>query len=284
MNGLTERLCHSLLAIPEEDAIEHGARFIERAWSRFGKSARDAFRSASAASPQGLTATDVCGTQLAVDSAAFNNAFGFASNECRHERSREAVSPERICWAAPVFAATALAEARRQTYRRLCHAVGLGMEAYGRLAASLGSSSARRNFEPHVLAAPLAAIVACGAVEDLPPVKIARALGLGCSALTGVTSGYLPLQIAMAARDGIVMILLVDCEFGAPPDVLACRWGVYETFADAADMNSLRCDSDLTPGDDDLRRLIPDWTEEDRIRNTMNGSMPVHQVMGSLFR
>jgi 2-methylcitrate dehydratase PrpD len=90
-----------------------------------------------------------------------------------------------------------------------------------------------------VISATLAALAASAAIERLPADKAAQALGLGASAITASTVGYLPLQIATAARDGIVMALLMSCGFRGPPDALACRWGVYDVFGQAADVASL---------------------------------------------
>ena len=284
MNSLTEQLCHSLSAIPEQEVSVQGARLIHHVWSHFPRAAQDDFSSVSAPAPTGLTATGTFARNLPVETAAFNNAFRFATEHCAGKSSQKRVAVEQICWSVPVFSATALAEARGLNCQGLCYAVGLGIEAYSRLVASLASSTTQKGFEPHVLAATFAAIVACGTVEGLPPNKVAQALGLGGSAITAVTAGYLPVQAAMAARDGIVMVLLVTCGFRAPPDALACRWGIYETFADPTDISSLDLGSHRTVGEDSLQSVFGSSAESDHKLYSLGGSIPVQKFLVDVFR
>lgn len=283
MNSLTERLCHSLSAIPEQEVSAQGARLIHHVWSRFPKGARDDFPDVSASAPTGLTATGFSARNLPVETAAFNNAFRFAMEHCADGPSRNGIKVERVCWSVPVFSATALAEARGSDCQGLSYAVGLGIEAYTRLVASLAASTTRKGFDPHVLAATFAAIVACGTIEGLPPDKVAQALGLGSSAITAVTTGYLPVQAAMAARDGILMVLLVTCGFRAPPDALACRWGIYETFADPSDMSSLDLGSHRVMRNDGLQRLFGSSAEGGHKLHRMGGSIPVRKFLADVF-
>ena len=284
MNGLTERLCRSLFAIPEQELSAYGARLVRQVWSRCPREIRDDFPKSVGTPPGGLAASDGSARQCPVETAAFKNAFSFAVAECRKESSKEGISRERVCSSVPVFAATALAEARGKNCRDLCYAVGVGMEAYGRFIASLASSTTRKGFDPHVLAASMAAIVACGAIEKLPPDKLAQAIGLGCSSITAVTTGYFPLQAAMAARDGIVMVLLVTCAFGAPPDALACRWGIYETHANPADMSALDLRRDHKTGIDALLDLFGSSIEENQVLQSWSESTAVSGLTADVFR
>jgi hypothetical protein len=284
MNSLTERLCHALSAIPEEEVSAQGARLMHHVWSRFPKGVQHDCPSVSAPAPSGLTATGFPAGKLPVETAAFNNAFRFATECCAFQPSQKGIRAERACLFIPVFSATALAEARATHCQRLFYAIGLGIEAHGRLVGSLASSARRKGFDPEVLAATFAAIVACAAVERLPPDKVAQALGLGCSAITAVTAGYLPLQAAMAARDGIAMVLLVTCGFRAPPDALACRWGVYEAFADPKDASSLDLGSHRAIGNDSLQRLLGSSTGDDHELQSFGGSVPVQKFVADVFR
>jgi hypothetical protein len=235
MNGLTEKLYRALCALPQAEVSSQGARFIREIHLR----APEIYAEESPAVRTGRMDVEGLGS---AERIAFDNAFRFAERHCR-PGSRDETAAEFACLAAPAFAATALAQARGADSGILFHAVGLGMEAYTRLARSLEKGARAKGFDARVISAGLAAIAACAFVERLSPHQAAQAMGLGSSAVTGNGAGYLPLQIATAARDGIAMILLVACGFRGPPDPLACRWGVYEVFADAADIDSLAVDS-----------------------------------------
>lgn len=233
MSESTAGLYRSLCVLPAGELSSLGARLVETVWSRAaaGAGAQQAARPTSSAGA--LVATDLVSGAAPVEQAAFRNALRFA------EQQSSRGGAEQACAAAPVFAATALAEARKADFGTLFHAVGLGTEAYSRLAASLAHGTQRKAFDARVIAATLASIAACAYIEKLTPEQAAQALGLGSSAVTSMAQGNLPLQVATAARDGIVMALLMRCGFRGPPDPLACRWGVYDTFGDAADVSTL---------------------------------------------
>ena len=255
MNSLTENLYCSLSALPAGVVSAQGARLVHEIWTRAQKS-----RAGKASGPDvrangRLVATDLVSGLLPVETAAFNNALRYAEQQLK-AGAQSSAAAEQVCCAAPVFAATALAEARGADCASLFHAVGLGVEAYSRLAGSLADGTRKKGFDAHVIAATLAAIVACASIEKLLPDKAAQALGLGSSAVTGVMHGHLPLQAATAARDGIVMVLLMACEFRGPPDPIACRWGVYETFGDPKDVGTLDVASRNTKAADDVQRLF----------------------------
>lgn len=242
MNGLTEKLYRTLSALPQAEVSAQGAWLVHEIWSRTPPVPPGKLSRRGAVSEGRLVARDPLTGALPVETAAFNNAFRFAEAHCPSESPGDAAA-DLACLAPAAFAATALAEARGMECRSLFHAVGLGAEAYVRLTGSLESGTKSRGFDARVISGALAAIVACAAIEKLPADKAAQALGLGSSALTGSAIGYLPLQLATAARDGIVMVLLMTCGFRGPPDPLACRWGVYDVFADAQDIGSLDVDS-----------------------------------------
>jgi hypothetical protein len=210
MSGVTQSLYATLCSLREAEVEAQGERLTRAIWSRLPRSA------APAAAPTGDAET-----------AAFDNALRFAREEC--ERDEDAELP---FLAVPVFAATALAHARELDCSRLFVATGTGIEGYARIVAGLGEATAARGFDARVIAATLAAVVACARIEELPAGKAAEAIGLASSAITGHRAGDLPLQLAIAARDGIVMARLMSCGFRGPPDALACQWGVLDVFGD----------------------------------------------------
>lgn len=245
MSRLTQDLYRSLCALPAGEVSSLGACLVREVWSRAGK---DTTRERAAPASAGqLVATDLAAGRVPVETAAFNNALRFAEQQSKSAAADGAVEP--ACAAAPVFAATALSEARKADFATLFHAAGLGIEAYTRLAASLARGTQRKAFDGRVIAATLASIVACAYIEKLTPEQAAQALGLGSSAVTAMAQGYLPLQAATAARDGIVMVLLMRCDFRGPPDPLACRWGVYDAFGDVADVSTLEVAAAVRAGE-----------------------------------
>lgn len=263
MSGLTEKLLCSFSALPQGQVSAQGARLLHEVWSRAPKSAaRKSFQHGPGGAGE-LAATDAVSGTLPVETAVFYNALRFAE---RHNEwvSQGAVTTHLPFLGVPVFAATALAEARGVECGCLFRAVGLGMEAYARLTCSLASGATSNGFDARVISAALAAIVACASVENLPSDKAAQAIGLGSSAVTGNATGCVPLQLATAARDGIVMVLLMSCDFRGPPDALACRWGVHEVFAGSKDIVSLDIDSPNASAAACLQRIFgtPALSEE----------------------
>ena len=282
-SGLTERFCASLFAIPQAELAGDGARLFEAVWSRFpGAVESNATASVEAAAPV-PAATDRSGSQHRAETAAFNNAFQFARAQYTDGLREKDISRQIVGVSIPVFSATAFAEARGNTYGELCAAIGWGMEAYQRLFRSLAATAARKGFSTHVVAGLLSGIVACGAMARLRSEQVARAIGLGCSAITAMARGYLPIQAAMATRDGTVMVTLVSCGFGAPPDVLACRWGIYETFAAAADIAALDLSTHRTTDIDALLRLFPDALQNRMGPNVRQESSMVSAVLAEML-
>jgi 2-methylcitrate dehydratase PrpD len=248
MKNLTESLCSVLTSLPRERVTANGARLVRQVWSQFPKTGNRSLPNVKTAAGS-LRATAFPSGMLPIEAAAFNNAFLFAE----HWAGK---GSEWCSLAAPVFSATALAEGRGTTCEVLSYAVGLGVEAHSRVRRSLGTSAERKSVDCSALAATLGAIVACGTIERLPPQELSQALGLGSSAITAVASGYSPLQAATAARDGIVMVGLMCAGFIGPPDPLACRWGVYEVFADSACAQALDVDPQSDRAGEDLQRLL----------------------------
>lgn len=234
MSSVTETLYRSLSTLPQAQVTAKGAQLVQEFCPEASKTTRTTMRSSQGR----LIATDGAGGFRPVETAAFGNAFRFAEQRFKPGIQDDA-TVELACLSASVSAAAALAEARDVELETLFRAVGLGAEAYATLAASLSKSARPRGFDARVISAALAAIVACASIEKLTADQAAQALGLGSSAVTGNTVGYLPLQVAIAARDGILMALLVSCGFRGPPDPLACRWGVFEVFADPNDIESV---------------------------------------------
>ncbi|MGE5522641.1 MAG: MmgE/PrpD family protein [Rhodospirillaceae bacterium] len=230
MTSSTEALYATLCALPERPLRAQGARLVQEVWSRLPKGG-STFAGSSRGSAGRLAAMDASEGLLAVETAAFSNAFRYAGLLCETGSPAHSAA-KRACVGAAVFAASALAEARGLECGTLFHAVGVAIEAYARLAEELCSGARSRGFDAGVISTTLAAIIACAVIEKLQPDKAAQALGLGSSAVTASAVGYLPLQIATAARDGVVMALLMSCGFRGPPDALACRWGIHEVFTD----------------------------------------------------
>jgi hypothetical protein len=276
MNSLTENLYCTLSVVPTDAVSAHGARLVHEIWTRARKGRASKTSRLDVSANGRLVATDLASGLLPVETAAFNNALRYAGQQLSAAEQSSAAA-EQVCCAAPVFAAMALAEARGADCASLFHAVGLGVEAYFRLAGSLADGTRKKGFDAHVIAATLAAIVGCASIEKLPPDKAAQALGLGSSAVTAVTHGYLPLQAATAARDGIVMALLMACEFRGPPDPIACRWGVYETFGDLKDVGTLDVASCSTKAAGNVQRLFGSSASGAVLR----GSVSVRQYLES---
>ncbi len=275
MKNLTESLCSTLAGLPREQALAQGSRLVGQVWSYFPQAGSRCPARPNVAAPGALVATAFPRRKLPLEMAAFTNAFQFAEHYA-------VKGSEWCCMAVPVFSATALAEGRGDNCEALSYAVGLGMEAYSRLRESLGSFTDQKNIDRNLLAATLAAIVACGSIDRLPPQKLAQALGLGSSAITAVPSGYLPLQAATAARDGIAMVKLICAGFVGPPDPLACRWGVFEVFADARCAHSLDLSLHSTRARDDLERMLGQRSSGDDDLRKADGAQPVATFLAGL--
>ncbi len=281
MSNVTENLYRALCTMPRAEVSAQGARLVYRIWSRLREAKRGGLPLAHPL-PQGrLLARDCMNGMAAAETAAFNNAFRFAA-ECCAAGARTGGPLQQAYWAIPVFSASALAEARGANCESLSRAAGLGIEAYSRLVDSLDAPCAAKGFDARVIAATLAAIVACGEIENMEPGNVAQALGLGSSAVTAMSGGYLPVQAAMAAKDGIVMVLLVKSGFRGPPDPLACRWGIYDTFAGEKETNSLDLAARGTRARDRLRQVFGDSAPgEERLCNS-DARLPVKEFVASL--
>jgi len=273
MNGLTENLYRTLSALPQEDVSAQGESLVDAVWAQARRCLAGKASGPGVSAGGRLVATDLAGGLIPVESAAFNNTLRYAGLQVTTESASAAA--QRVCCAVPVFAAMALAEARGADCARLFRAAGLGVEAYTRLAGSLADGTRKKGFDAHVIAATLGAIVACAFIEQLPSGKAAQALGLGSSSVTGVMHGYLPLQAATAARDGIVMALLMTCEFRGPPDPIACRWGVYETFGDLQDVGTLDVASSTMKSTGDVRQL----SGKSALGTGLRGAVSVRQYL-----
>ena len=85
-------------------------------------------------------------------------------------------------------AALAAAEAVGASGARLIEAIVLGYEVMHRVGLALGTEPAKRGFHTTSLVAPVACAVAAGKVMQLSPDQLYSAVGLACSAASGIKS------------------------------------------------------------------------------------------------
>lgn len=281
MTGVTERLYASLCGLPRNDVAAQGAQLVHEVWSRAPGTRGGKTVTIEPGAHGHLLATDRLKGAVPVEVAAFNNTYRFVEDRCG-TGFPEGEGADLLCLVPSVFAATALAEACSCECASLFHAVGLGMEAYVRLGHGLANGAGPRSFDARIIAASLAAIVACSAVGMLATDQAAQALGLGSSAVTGSTAGHAPLQLATAAGDAVAMVLLVSCGLRGPLDPLACRWGVYDVFANAADINALVLDSRRACAADELRAIFGLSASCGHAMPDAPESVPVAQFVASL--
>jgi 2-methylcitrate dehydratase PrpD len=143
--------------------------------------------------------------------------------------------------AAVVPAALAAAEASGATGARLLEAIIAGYEVIHRIGLAIGVEPARRGFHTTSLAAPAAAALAAGMASGLDREQLFSAVGLACSAASGIKSfadgdggGMVKrLHLGRAAEAGVRMSQLARCGFSGPPRALDSRFGLLPVFGGA---------------------------------------------------
>jgi 2-methylcitrate dehydratase PrpD len=143
--------------------------------------------------------------------------------------------------AAVVPAALAAGEACGASGARLIEAIVAGYEVMHRIGLALGVEPAKRGFHTTSLAAPAAAAVAAGMALGLDRAQLYSAVGLACSAASGIKSfadgdggGMVKrLHLGRAAEAGVRMSQLARRGFSGPPRAIDSRFGLIHVFGGA---------------------------------------------------
>jgi 2-methylcitrate dehydratase PrpD len=145
-------------------------------------------------------------------------------------------------------AALAAGEAVGASGARLIEAIVAGYEVMHRLGLALGTEPAKRGFHTTSLVAPVACAVAAGKVMQLGLGQLYSAVGLACSAASGVKSfaagrggGMVKrLHLGRSAEAGVRSAQLAARGFLGPPFALDSRFGLLDVFGGAgADASKL---------------------------------------------
>jgi len=138
-------------------------------------------------------------------------------------------------------AAMAAGEAVDASGAHLLEAIVAGYEVMHRVGLALGVEPAKRGFHTTSLAAPVACAVAAAKVMDLPLDQLISAVGLACSASSGIKSfaaghggGMVKrLHLGLSAEAGVRMVQLASRGFLGPPFGLDSRFGMMDVFGGA---------------------------------------------------
>lgn len=145
-------------------------------------------------------------------------------------------------------AALAAGEAVGASGARLLEAIVAGYEVMHRVGIALGTEPAKRGFHTTSLVAPVACAVAAGKLMQLSLDQLLSAVGLACSAASGVKSfaagrggGMVKrLHLGRSAESGVRSAQLAARGFLGPPFALDSRFGLLEVFGGAgADASKL---------------------------------------------
>jgi len=148
-------------------------------------------------------------------------------------------------------AALAVAEAVGASGARLIEAIVAGYEVMHRVGLALGTEPAKRGLHTTSLVAPIACAVVAGKVMRLDLDQLYSAVGLACSAASGLKSfaagrggGMVKrLHLGRSAEAGVRSAQLAMRGFLGPPFALDSRFGLLEVFgADGADAGRLASD------------------------------------------
>lgn len=140
-----------------------------------------------------------------------------------------------------VPAALAAGEAVDASGARLVEAVVAGYEIMHRVGLALGTEPAERGFHKTSLVAPVACAVAAGKMMQLSLDQLYSAVGLACSAASGVKSfaagrggGMVKrLHLGRSAEAGVRSAQLAARGFLGPPFAIDSRFGLLEVFGGA---------------------------------------------------
>ncbi len=135
-------------------------------------------------------------------------------------------------------AAIAAGESVGASGARLIEAIIAGYEVMHRVGAALGVEPAKRGFHTTSLVAPIACAVAAGKILDLSLDQLLSAVGLACSASSGIKSfaaghggGMVKrLHLGRSAEAGVRMAQLASRGFLGPPSALDSRFGLLDVF------------------------------------------------------
>ncbi len=140
--------------------------------------------------------------------------------------------------AAVVPAALAVAEATGADGAQLLKGLIAGYEAMHRIGLAVGLEPLERGFHTTSLIAPVAAAVAAGIVLELGRDELRAAVGLSCSAASGIKSfadgrggGMVKrLHLGRAAEAGVRLAQLAGRGFSGPPQALESRFGLLRVY------------------------------------------------------
>ena len=138
-----------------------------------------------------------------------------------------------------VPAALAAAEHADASAETLLRGIVIGYEAMARLGLALGTEPSQRGFHKTSVAGPVAAAIAAGVVMGLSQEDIVNAVGLACSAASGIKSyaggsgGAMVKGIhgGRSAEAGVRMAMLAQAGFNAPRAAIDGRYGLLEVFS-----------------------------------------------------
>jgi 2-methylcitrate dehydratase PrpD len=138
-------------------------------------------------------------------------------------------------------AAMAAGEAVDASGAHLLEAIVAGYEVMHRVGLALGVEPAKRGFHTTSLVAPIACAVAAGKVMELSRDQLISAVGLACSASSGIKSfaaghggGMVKrLHLGRSAEAGVRMAQLASRGFLGPPFAIDSRFGLMDVFGGA---------------------------------------------------
>lgn len=137
--------------------------------------------------------------------------------------------------------AIAAAESLEASGAQLLEAIVAGYEVMHRLGVALGVEPSKRGFHATSLVAPVACAVAAGKVLNLSFDQLLSAVGLACSAASGIKSfaaghggGMVKrLHLGRSAEAGVRMAQLAARGFLGPPFGIDSRFGLLDVFGGA---------------------------------------------------
>lgn len=143
--------------------------------------------------------------------------------------------------AAVIPAALAAAESEGISGERLLLSIVAGYEAMHRIGAGLGDEPAHKGFHKTSLAGPAAAAVAAGMAMGLNADEFRSAIGISCSAASGIKNfatghggGMVKrLHLGRAAEAGVRACQLARRGFSGPPNAVDGGMGLLEVFGGA---------------------------------------------------
>lgn len=178
-----------------------------------------------------------CSQLLAAPAAALVNGTAIHGFEL-DDLIAESITHPAAC---VIPAALAAAEAVGASGLRLIEAIVAGYEVMHRIGLALGTEPAKRGFHTTSLVAPVACAVAAGKVMQLDLEQLHSAVGLACSAASGVKSfavgrggGMVKrLHLGRSAEAGMRSAQLAARGFLGPPFALDSRFGLLDVFGGA---------------------------------------------------